>query len=291
MKLREFFSLYRLPASHRRLLAGYLWQKILGRHRTDAQTEANRLLRFVAAATARVVTVNAGAIHLQVPLFGRPLKVAARRYPGSDLGILYQVLGKHEYAPVLDIVKKLKLKSPLRIVDAGANVGYATLFFKSAFPDAQLLALEIDAANMAQVEHHVAANNLTQVQMSQQALWSHTASLRIRRDFRDQSACSFYVEETQDTPDVTGRSLQDFCTQLGWSEVDVLKVDVEGGERFLFATDTLADKILGATRILAIEIHDEFGIRPAMLQHFARNGFTCFNHGDLTIAYRNRAEA
>ena len=80
--------------------------------------------------------------------------------------------------------------------------------------------------------------------------------------------------------------LEQLCHELNWTGVDILKIDVEGGERHLFATDLLADKLLAATHILAIEIHDEFGIRPMMLRHFERNGFRHVNRGDLTIAYR-----
>ena len=248
--------------------------------------EANRLLRFIAVSNSSVAEVNDRALQLDVNLLGKTLRLEARRYPSSDLGILYQVLGKSEYAVVIDLVNQLNLKAPLSIVDAGANVGYASLYFKAAFPDARILALEIDASNANQLERNIASNSLSDLRASRQALWSHNANLRIRRDFRDQSECSFYVEETEERPDVTGSSLEQLCHELSWTGVDILKIDVEGGERHLFATDLLADKLLAATHILAIEIHDKFGIRPMMLRHFERNGFRHVNRGDLTIAYR-----
>lgn len=286
MNLREMLSLHKLPLLYRKRVLAYSLRKMLGRDRTERQTEANRLLRFLARAAARVTGASHNGIQIDVKIFGKIMRVEARHYPSSDLGIVYQVLGKFEYAPVVALVEKLQLSGPLRIIDAGANVGYASLYFHAAFPQAMLAALEIDPNNARQLEQHVDQNGMKNVRVWQQALWKRNANLEIKRDFRDQSECSFYVEETPGTGDVIGRSLQEICSQMHWTSVDILKIDIEGGERYLFETEELADDLLRATRILAIEIHDEFQIRPAILRHLRRHNFTHFEHGDLTIAYR-----
>jgi FkbM family methyltransferase len=288
MKLQELQSLHKLPAQYRKRVLAYSWRKMLGLARTEQQTEAHRLLRFLASANSGVIETDSSPIRLQVGVLGKTLQIEARSYPSSDLGILYQVLGKVEYSPVVELAKKLKLQPPFRIVDAGDNVGYATLYFKSAFPEAVIVSLEIDSSNVQQLEAHVASNQLADVHIWQKALWSRGANLRIRRDFRDQSECSFYVEETLEAPEVIGCSLRAICQHMQWNAIDILKIDIEGGERYLFETDALADELLSATRILALEIHEEFQIRPDVLRHFQRNGFTYFDHGDLTIAYKNK---
>lgn len=70
------------------------------------------------------------------------------------------------------------------------------------------------------------------------------------------------------------------------AKIDLLKIDIEGAERYLFETNTLADQILDNTRVLVIEIHDEFDVRKTIEEHLTRHGFTYFNHGDITIATR-----
>jgi FkbM family methyltransferase len=286
MKPREFLFFRKLPAALKRHAARYVWRKLFGRTRTVQQTGANRLLRFLAASDSIVTDSNDQRICLQVRLFSKNISVEARSYPSSDLGILFQVLGKEEYRPVVDLVKKLGLQQPLRIIDAGANVGYATLYFCAAFPDAIVAAMEIDSNNAQQLSKQIMANGHTKVHVLRNALWSRDANLQIKRDFRDQSECSFYVEEIVDASDVVGYSIATVCAKMGWDSIDILKIDVEGGERYLFATDALADELLRSTRILAIEIHDEFKIRPAIFRHLQRNGFSHFDHGDLTIAYK-----
>ncbi len=286
MNLREFVCLGKLPAPHRLRVLVYSWRKLFGLTRTARQTEANRLLRFLASASAVVTGSNQDRILMNVRLFMSTVVVQARSYPSSDLGILYQVLGKEEYSPVVDLAKKLRMSGALRILDAGANVGYATLYFHAAFPQATIAALEIDQNNALQIRKHLESNGLTTVQLWENALWSRNANLRIRRDFRDQTECSFYVEETLEAPEVIGRSLREICDQMQWTAVDILKIDIEGGERYLFETDELADELLRSTRILAIEIHDEFQIRQSVLRHLTRNGFSHLDHGDLTIAYK-----
>ena len=288
MKLSEVRSVFALPSSVRGLLFKYILKKSIGSEISFAEKEANVILRVLAKSKGSIIEINSTESKLSIPVAGINVLISARRYPSSDLGILFQVLGKKEYQPVIDILKKKRNSTAeIRIIDAGANVGYATLFFKAHFPNAKILSIEIDADNFLQVQRNFDLNNFTSLIPVRKALWKRRANLEIKRDFRDKTECSYYVEEVDSHTNLEGYSLHDFMKDQGWDFIDVLKIDIEGSERYLFESDELADSLLSKTGLLAIEIHDEFNIRPSIYKHLTRNGFQYFVHGDLTIAHRS----
>src|SRR6478735_1257105 len=125
MKLNEVPYVLVLPQPARSLLLKYILKKILGVKVSFAEKEANVILRVLAKSKGSLTEINAAEIKLNIPVAGINVSVTARRYPSSDLGILFQVLGKNEYQPVIDLVRrKLNSNGEIRIVDAGANVGY-----------------------------------------------------------------------------------------------------------------------------------------------------------------------
>ena len=83
-----------------------------------------------------------------------------------------------------------------------------------------------------------------------------------------------------------------FDTDLGLNEllstypttIDILKMDIEGSEKILFADGAYAARFLKKVRCLAIEIHDEFECRESIYETLAINGFFYYNIKDMTIA-------
>lgn len=287
MKLQEFPHVYRLPKELKHKLWMYSVKKLLGKKILHQEKEANQALRILAVSEGCIEKISNEELTWQLKLFNQSIHVATRRYPSSDLGILFQVLGKFEYQPIVDIVNTTDgYSKPLRIIDAGANVGYTSVFFKAAFPTAKILSLEVDKDNAAQIRKNIYLNGFKEIQIVQDALWKNNANLEIKRDFRDQSECSFYVEETNHDTGLKGHNLDYFLELNNWNLIDILKIDIEGAERYLFENDELADKLLNKTKLLALEIHDEFNIRESIYKHLDRNKFTYFNHGDITIAQR-----
>jgi FkbM family methyltransferase len=214
----------------------------------------------------------------------RDLKLIFRKFPCSDLSVLQQVFLVECYGPI--IKEMLSYFSPddhLKILDAGANVGYSCLYFKSFFPFSELVAIEPEEKNQQQLEKNMAANNFSFKQLVKGALWHRVAFLEIARDFRDDRDAAFTVSETNKNTGIQGFGFDDILQRNGWNEVDLLKIDIEGSERFLFETNEHAENLLQKTKFLALEIHDEFNSRPVIYGHLKRNGFEYFEFGDLTM--------
>jgi hypothetical protein len=112
--------------------------------------------------------------------------------------------------------------------------------------------------------------------------------LKINNTFRDGKNWSFAVEETADVNQQTVEaiSINDIIQMYHWSNIDVLKIDIEGAERYLFQNNYFKT-FLPKVKCLVIEIHDEYDIRRTIYDVLKENSFDFTDAGELTIAFNN----
>jgi FkbM family methyltransferase len=181
-----------------------------------------------------------GAINLTVRRklgFSRPVSISCGRHSltvrptDSDTGVLAQIFGFHEYETqafrtdhLNDLAAHWKRDgaTPL-IVDAGANVGYSTLYFADQFPDATVIAVEPDDECVALIRRHCAGN--PRIIIVHAALWSHENGVRI--DNQEADSWARRVSEGGITPSLTLRSLLGMVPN---ARPLLLKLDIEGAE-------------------------------------------------------------
>ncbi len=218
---------------------------------------------------------------------GKPLKLIFRNFPCSDVAVLQQVFVSGCYEPIVkEILKSDSLTDRLKILDAGSNVGYSCLYFKAFFPASDIIAVEPEPGNQKQLEKNIEVNGFLLKELIKGGIWNKSTNLEVKRDFRDNREAAFTVKETTADNGIQGFSFDQIIQKNGWQEVDLLKIDIEGGETVLFDTDEHADNILQRTKFLAIEIHDEFHMRQTIYHHLQRNRFRYFESGDLTFAIK-----
>ena len=182
------------------------------------------------------------------------------RFGSTDEDAYFQIFGQTEYA--LDYVD-----DPTWIIDAGANVGLASLYFSERFPSAHILAIEPDRSNFDLLVQNVSP--YPRIKAVHAALWPTAGSVRLVDPglgdwgFRVDSPGGELGEGgldrmTEPTPgaradEVTAITVLDAMTLLGTDWVDVLKVDIEGAEREVFGDP---DLWIGQVDSVIIELHD-----------------------------------
>jgi FkbM family methyltransferase len=220
---------------------------------------------------------------------GKELQLIVRNFPSSDLAVLHQVFYNDCYYPLIKKMNELTgSDGNVKILDAGANVGFSLLYFKTFFPSAEIVGIEPARRNILQIEKNLSTNRICIKQLIEGALWSKSAYLKVVSDFRDNTEAALTVEEVNHVTDIQGYDLKEIFQKCSWQEADLIKIDIEGGERHLFDTVEKADAILERTKFLAIEIHDEFDIRETIYGHLKRNNFEFFNYDDLTLAVNQK---
>jgi len=203
------------------------------------------------------------------------------RKNSSDSAVFNQVFVKEEYQPLIEILKNVNVTT---IIDAGANAGYTSLFLNKYFPSASILAIEPSVKNRAILDENIRINNLeNSIKIVPYGLWSHNVNLEAAGDFRDNKDWSYKVDAVEDG-DIQGRTLLSIMQENDIADIDILKVDIEGAEKELFAGPEIAT-ILGRTKSVAIETHKEIGIDKLIFinQHLINAGFDFFTIDECTF--------
>lgn len=208
-----------------------------------------------------------------------------RKYPSSDFNVFDQVITNQEYLPLVRSIKEVFSNDQVIILDVGANVGFTALFLKKHLPNSQIFCVEPSITNSNQLEINLKKNGLHDIKIFKGALWYRNERLELVNDFRDKRDWSTRVQRS-DEGSTQGLTLSELLNHFSLDTVDVLKIDIEGAEEYLFKDELCAKEILQKCRILAVEIHDEYNIRSMIQQKFEEYKYEYFNSGELTIAIK-----
>jgi FkbM family methyltransferase len=149
------------------------------------------------------------------------------------------------------------------IVDAGGNIGLATLFFKQQYPDSRIIAFEPNPDSFALFQKNLEQNGISGVELHNAALGSDegTISLFLSTDMPGAdigaSAIKAHVEyfhsEKGETVEIQVPSVR--LSRFVGDGLDLLKLDVEGSEARVI--DELGD-FLGRVKNVIMEYHYHF---------------------------------
>lgn len=142
------------------------------------------------------------------------------------------------------------VKEPV-ILDIGANIGIASLFFYSYYPDATIHAFEPQKENFELLKKN-AENLHGKILVHRMAVMSYTGEASFtgsvdKNNFAGGGICQEGIIKVPCT------SMKDFCDNGGIDSIDVLKIDCEGGEYdILYKLDP---EFLKKIRIIVGEFH------------------------------------
>jgi FkbM family methyltransferase len=158
----------------------------------------------------------------------------------------------------------LQDRQPQLIIDAGANSGYTAIYFAHRYPSAQILAVEIEPRNYERMCQNTAS--YPAIQPLNGALWYKSDCVAIHDPSGGRSTMSFQATDSarSETRTVRAYTIDDLLALAGRDYVDILKIDIEGGEKELFTADS--DSWLERVGVLMIELHDR--IRPGCSNAF-----------------------
>ena len=170
------------------------------------------------------------------------------------------------------------------IVDCGANIGIASLYFVHRYPDCRIIAFEPDPAAYRLLDRNL--QHYPNVQLFDVALGNRNSTLEFFEDSINKA--SLCASAFQDRPP-NSRAITVNCVRLSDllpSHVDLLKIDVEGME-WEILDDLESTGLLQNIERLAIEYHHHLSLEHdhlgVFLGRLERAGF-----GYDLGAYRSR---
>jgi FkbM family methyltransferase len=133
------------------------------------------------------------------------------------------------------------------IIDAGANIGLASLWFAREYPEARIFTIEPDDDNLAVLDRNL--GHLPNVTVLPGAIWDQPAKLQIGNP--GAGAGAFRVVEGQG--DLRAYSVAEILTMEPDGSLFIAKIDIEGGESALFRSNT---EWAAEASLIIIEPHD-----------------------------------
>jgi FkbM family methyltransferase len=178
------------------------------------------------------------------------------RNTASDTSILFQIFVKREFE-TSEWVQGRRLRQAYEqlcnagrtpiIVDAGANIGLAALWFGERFPEAKIFAVEPDKGNLSLLRLNIADNE--RIVPVAGAVWDRPSRLLIGNP--EAGAGAFRVVEGEG--DLRAFSVPEISAMETGGKLFIVKIDIEGSEATLFRSNT---EWAEDADLIVIELHD-----------------------------------
>jgi FkbM family methyltransferase len=197
------------------------------------------------------------------------LDITVRTFSG-DLFILLEVLMDRCYHIPDTVLPPEKVRV---ILDCGANIGLTSLYFASRYPSARIFSVEPSLDNFQLLKCNVAAEP--------RIVPVHGALVGRERDnvrmTTHKPAWGNFIVEDDDGVEVPAFTVDQIMKHFDLSCIDLLKVDIEGGEKEVFANGHFISQV----GLVIVELHDDYH-----LNDFARD---VANWGFQAIAPEDRS--
>lgn len=214
---------------------------------------------------------------------GHSYNISIKR-DSSDALVFRQLILEDEYLYLVKLFQTNRIK-PDRMIDAGANIGLASIYFKAYFPEMKIVALEPVTETFGRLKKNISENNLQDIECVEKGLWNEDTFLKIDKSNRDQSDWSFRLIESSvpDENTIETTSIKSILKENNWDYIDFLKLDIEGGEVSVFKDREAVKDWLPKVKILAVEIHDEFNCREKIYKLLEEYNFEHNESASLTV--------
>lgn len=208
---------------------------------------------------------------LRFPITMRPQRI--------DKITFREIFFKREYD--IELPKTIK---PTVIIDAGANIGFTTLFFANKYPNAKIISIEPNDANF----EYLVANTKSYPTITpiKSALWHKKELIQVvDRGYGDRG---FMIEKNDEGNSLQALSINDLLDTYQLQHIDILKIDIEGSEKEVFSENY--DRWLSITKCLVIELHDRMkpGCSQAVFSAILRYDFSFSIKGENLVFINNR---
>jgi FkbM family methyltransferase len=147
------------------------------------------------------------------------------RNNGFDYDVVEEIFARNAY--------KMDLENVSRVLDLGGNIGLASLFFARSYPGAQICTVEPIPGNLAILESNLKLNHVPG-RVVPGAVGERDGKIRfvLSQDPTQHSseATGIVGMATGNGIEVDMVSVPSLMKLMGWAEIDLLKIDIEGGE-------------------------------------------------------------
>jgi FkbM family methyltransferase len=164
------------------------------------------------------------------------------------------------------------------IIDAGANIGFTSVFLANRYPSAQIISIEPDDENFTYLQENV--KHYPNITPLKSALWHQKDKINIVD--KGYGKRGLMIEKNEGSHVLHATSINDLLVEYKFHSLDILKMDIEGSEKEVFSENY---EWLSNTKCLVIELHDRMkpGCSRAVFHALNQHQFSVSMRGENLI--------
>jgi FkbM family methyltransferase len=167
-------------------------------------------------------------------------------------------------------------KNPV-IIDCGANIGMATLYFKKYSPEASIICFEANPKTFTILEKNIHANNFeNSVKLFNLALYNKETEISFYDNDTSGSLVASIIKERGGKNEIKVKTVLLSKILEEFDEVELIKIDTEGAEIFILEDLVTSGKLsIAKNYIIEFHLNSNNGISSlgAFLLPFEKEGY------------------
>lgn len=188
----------------------------------------------------------------------------ALRANSGDIFSLYETLMEQTYFIPQEYVRPDDVQY---ILDCGGNVGITALYFAERYPNAKIFSIEAHPDNYPILKRNVAGNK--------RIVPIHAALVGHPRDnvyfSTSKPTLLNKISDKKDDYKVRALTVDQLCQDYEITKIDIMKVDIEGGEKEIFENADFAKKV----GFIIMELHAPYKMEK-FREDLNKYGFSIF---------------
>src|SRR5438876_5565546 len=202
----------------------------------------------------------------------------ALRTGTTDIATFEQVFIAREY----DL--PLHSRDPKFIIDGGANVGCASVFFAQRYPNASIYAIEPENSNYEVLTRN--AKHYKNITPIEAAVWNEDTFVEIANPLDEKWSFRVQNSSRNSSTRIRAVTVSSLMAEAGFDRVDILKLDIEGAEIELL--DAKCKEWIDRVDVIVIELHDWIrpGCTASLLKATEECHYVQFRKGENTVLIR-----
>lgn len=192
------------------------------------------------------------------------------RQNSGDIFTLHEILGTVPYRFPYQLLDQISA-----IVDLGAHIGLASLYFATLFPKAKLFSVEPVTDNFKLLKKNCEINGINSTLINK-CMGSKKGTAKIHLDISSNKHSllnNSHRTKVNSFIEVEMITMDDLIVENDIDVIDILKVDIEGAEAELFAE---CKSWISKVRLIIIEVHPPLVDYKKLIHTITSNGFHYF---------------
>jgi FkbM family methyltransferase len=210
-----------------------------------------------------------GVENFEIQIDNLKLMLRPRTY---DLYIVAEIFFENSSS-----IPQLENKRLNTVVDLGANIGIFTIWAAKNYSPRKVISVEMDKDNVNLLQANIAGNSAllkSDFAVINKAVYSNKTVLSYQKVPINKGMHTL-MEDNKGKNSIETITLQELISTTGIDVIDLLKIDIEGSEKYLLNTEN--EKIFsGKIRFVAMEVHQDKNFKISDVEnYFSRIGFEC----------------